>query len=212
MITNENITITEYSGFQHAYDFFNAELFAGHLPALLVTLQRAKGSRGYFSADRFLARAGTDRECTAHELALNPDTFDGRSDEEILSTLVHEMAHAWQQWFGTPSRTAYHNREWAAKMEELGLMPSNTGTPGGKRTGQKMTHYIIPGGPYARAYVKLKQHGYHLGWQSRRVDPQASAKRASKTKFTCGDCGQNAWAKADAVIICGSCECPMEAT
>ena len=28
-------------------------------------------------------------------------------------------------------------------------------------------------------------------------------KRASKTKFTCPECGQNAWAKPDALLLCG---------
>lgn len=30
-------------------------------------------------------------------------------------------------------------------------------------------------------------------------------KKASKTKFTCQECGQNAWAKPDALLICGNC-------
>jgi hypothetical protein len=80
---SEPITISEYRGFQQAYDFFNAELFDGALPNQLVTLQRHANSRGYFSPDSFRAR---DNEDTVHELALNPDTFDGRTDEEIIST------------------------------------------------------------------------------------------------------------------------------
>jgi hypothetical protein len=36
------------------------------------------------------------------------------------------------------------------------------------------------------------------------------AKERSKTKFTCPSCGQNAWAKPDAALICGTCEEPME--
>jgi predicted RNA-binding Zn-ribbon protein involved in translation (DUF1610 family) len=34
---------------------------------------------------------------------------------------------------------------------------------------------------------------------------QAKAKKASKTKFTCPECGQNASAKPDALLICGAC-------
>jgi predicted SprT family Zn-dependent metalloprotease len=30
------------------------------------------------------------------ELALNPDAFIDRTDEQICSTPVHEMVHAWQ--------------------------------------------------------------------------------------------------------------------
>lgn len=198
----EAITPAEYRAFQEAYDFFNAELFAGSLPHVLVTLQRHAKARGYFSPDRFTGRT---EKAAAHELAMNPDTFTGRSDEEILSTLAHEMAHVWQQSHGTPPRRSYHDRQWAAKMKEIGLHPSTTGQPGGKETGQSVTHYIVPGGAYAEAYAKLENHGFQLHWQSAPAGQQAKAKTASKTKFTCPDCGQNAWGKPDSLLICGVC-------
>jgi hypothetical protein len=85
-------------------------LFAGSLPQVLVTLQRHANTRGYFSPERFKGRI--DKQ-TVHELALNPDNFTGRSDELILSTLMHEMVHVWQETYGEPSRRGYHNRQWA---------------------------------------------------------------------------------------------------
>jgi hypothetical protein len=36
------------------------------------------------------------------------------------------MAHHWQAHFGDPCRGRYHNREWAARMEALGLMTTDT--------------------------------------------------------------------------------------
>jgi hypothetical protein len=36
-----------------------------------------------------------------------------------------------------PKRRNYHNKEWAAKMIALGLMPSSTGMVGGKITGAR---------------------------------------------------------------------------
>jgi hypothetical protein len=52
----------------------------------------------------------------------------------------------------------------------------------------------------------------HGGGRARRVPrgdlpagPQGKAKKASKTKFTCPDCAQNAWAKPGALLICGAC-------
>jgi hypothetical protein len=65
--------------------------------------------------------------------------------------------------------------------------------------------YIIPGGLYAQAFAKLKAKGFQLHWQSAPESKQAKAKKASKTKFTCPECGQNAWAKPDALLICGDC-------
>ena len=108
------ITPAEYGAFQKAYDFFNAELFGGTLPHVLVTLQRHAKARGYFSPKRFTGRTET---AAAHELAMNPDSFTGRTDELILSTLTHEMAHVWQQTHGKPPTRCYHDRQWAAKMK-----------------------------------------------------------------------------------------------
>jgi hypothetical protein len=199
----ETITQAEYRAFQEAYDFLNSSLFGGSLPHVLVTLQRHAKARGYFAPERFTGRL---EKTAVHELALNPDSFIGRTDELILSTLAHEMAHVWQQHCGRPPRRSYHDRQWAAKMKEIGLQPSTTGEPGGKETGQSVTHYIIPGGAYARAYVELQETGFQLHWESAPEDRQARVKKAaSKTKFTCPECGQNAWAKPDALLICGQC-------
>jgi predicted SprT family Zn-dependent metalloprotease len=198
----EAYTKTEYQGFQQAYDFFNRELFDKRLPQVLVTLQRHAKSRGYFSPERFNGRID---ESAVHELALNPDAFTGRTDEMILSTLAHEMAHVWQQTHGKPPRRSYHDRQWAAKMREIGLQPSSTGEPGGKETGQTVSHYILPGGRYAKAYAKLAARGFQLHWQSAPERGEDRAKKTSKTKYTCPHCGQNAWAKPDALLICGVC-------
>jgi hypothetical protein len=116
------------------------------------------------------------------------------------------MAHVWQQTFGTPPRRCYHDKEWAAKMKEIGLQPSTTGQPGGKETGQSVTHYLIPGGPFARAYAKLAATGFQLNWQSVPFDGgERKKKAASKTKYTCPTCGANAWAKPETQLICGAC-------
>src|SRR5262245_3396550 len=181
----DTITQREYSAFQQAFDFFNKELFGGGLPAVMITLQRRGSTFGYFSPKKFAGRA---EATTTHELALNPDHF-GRTDEKILSTLVHEMAHLWQESFGKPSRRNYHNKEWAAKMKTIGLYPSSTAEPGGKETGARISHYIVPGGPYELAFARLKTTGFELRWQSR-ADPNRKKKAESKTKYTCPSCSQ----------------------
>lgn len=121
--TSEAITPVEYGGLQRAFDHLNERLFGSALPDCLLTLQRRANSGGHFGADRFTERGGTKRE---HEINLNPDGFVGATDEFIVSILLHEQVHLWQYVLGTnkPKRFSYHNREWAAKMIELGLMRS----------------------------------------------------------------------------------------
>jgi hypothetical protein len=202
-----NPTAYTYNSLDDAYAFFNHELFGGTLPHCLITMQRHKGANGFFAPERFGSRDGST---ITDEIALNPATFADRTIKQILSTLAHEMAHLWQQHFGEPSRTSYHNKEWAAKMKEIGLYPSSTAEPGGKETGQKVSHYIIEGGPFDVAFAKLEAIGVSelLGdrWDEGEKAAKAKAKKnASKTAFQCPTCELKAWAKADARLICGEC-------
>jgi predicted SprT family Zn-dependent metalloprotease len=196
----------EYVTLSAAFDFFNKQMFDAALPPVLLTLQRHAGSNGYYSAKMFEARGR--KTGSTDEIALNPKRFKQRTDEEILSTLVHEMAHEWQYCFGTPGRKGYHNAEWADKTEALGLMPSDTGQPGGRRTGQRMSHFIIRGGPFDVACRKLLKNGTKLEWQSRESDELKQ--RQSKTKYTCRKCGLNAWAKPEVRLGCIDCQQEME--
>jgi len=80
------------------------------------------------------------------------------------------MTHHWQEHFGTPSEgNHHHNQEWADKMESLGLMPSKSGLPGGKRTGRSISHYIIQGGKFSQSCTRLIENGFILPWMDRHL-------------------------------------------
>jgi hypothetical protein len=217
------ITALAYATLQNAFDFFNLILFAGALPQLLITLQRHARTLGYFSEKKFHQRG--DGKTHVHEIALNPDGFVGHSDEEICQTLVHEMTHAWQAEFGDGGRGHYHNRQWAAKMRSIGLMPSSTGRPGGAETGDRMSDYILEGGPFqvaCRAFLDR----YSLVWESSSrsgdapsadgngsgssggneptSDGPKGAKSQTRAKFACPipKCTETAWAKPSAKLAC----------
>jgi SprT-like family len=210
MITSP--THRTYTGLVAAYDHFNRELFGGKLPPCLITMQRHKGAYGYFSGERFVSLA--DPKEVTDEIALNPATFASRTPVKILSTLVHEMVHLWQHHSGTPSRSGYHNKEWAAKMREVGLIPTDTGEQGGKEVGQKVTHYIEAGGRFERSCTAYLATAPAILYHDRAGNGEEATTRlkkaASKTKFTCPACGLNAWAKPDATLKCGTCEEVME--
>lgn len=201
-------TAATYGEFARAYDHFNAELFGGELPHCLVTLERRKGARGYYSPARFK----NTREEFADQITMNPDHLKSRPDREALSTLVHEQAHLWQQHFGKPSRSNYHNKEWGSKMDELGLTPTSTGQPGGKRTGQRVTHMIVNGGAFDRAYAKLAKTGFELTWGSAPDFATTTKKGAAgkRAKYCCPTCEAAAWGKPGLNINCGDCDEPME--
>lgn len=211
-----------YAGFQLAYDHFNKALFGGELPPCMITLRTFGKARGYFSANRF---ANLGEMTTAHEIALDPRQFMDRSTVEILSTLVHEMCHLWQQEHGSPSRNGYHNAEWGSKMDDVGLTPSDTAQPGGKRTGQNVSHYIEAGGRFETSAQKLIGTGkFQTTWvdvegfllappkpgspAAKLVTPKAKAGKSGKrAKYVCPECGRAAWGKDGLWIACrGSME------
>jgi len=104
------------------------------------------------------------------EIAINPSYFAVTPIIEVLQTLVHEMAHLWQHHFGKPGRGRYHNKEWADKMESIGLMPSSTGRPGGAKTGDCMADYAIEGGMFLQACKDMLTNEFRLSWYDRYPD------------------------------------------
>lgn len=152
-----------YSELQEAYSHFNRELFSGRLPECVITLQRESRSYGYFSRRRFARRSGH----IVDEIALNPTYFGIRPIVETLATLVHEMVHCQQEHTGSPGRRGYHNKEWASLMDAVGLAPSSSGAPGGRRVGERVTHYVVSGGPFDLCCSRLLTRSFELSWWDR---------------------------------------------
>ena len=193
-----------YDALQSAFDHFNKALWDGQLPQALIVLHRKKTAHGYYWPSQWEAKDGGE---SLDEIALNPESLV-RYEREALSTLVHEMAHHWQQHFGQPSRKGYHNGEWAAEMDRIGLTPSSTAEPGGKRTGQRVSHYVAEDGAYAKAYTAWRSKG-KINWSAVSHETGKTEKNKTKTKFSCPSCDQTAWGKAELQIACGVCCVPM---
>ncbi len=225
-------TTETYAELQHAYDIFNVNLYDGTLPECLITLQRQKKIYGYFAPERFENRSGEKTD----EIALNPTYFAVVPLVEIMQTLVHEMAHLWQHHLGTPGRGRYHNEEWAKKMETLGLMPSNTGKPGGKRTGDSMGDYAIEGARFLDVCREFLTSDFKISWYDRfalsnsvtaaqngsglsfnfpggstitatdGIEMTTSTSNKSNRSKYTCDCDINVWGKPELNIVCGNCD------
>jgi hypothetical protein len=148
------------SKYQALYDFFNERLFDEKLPFVIWNSSRKSHDVGFFGSDRWTNKKNNQ---IMHEISINPVYNGLLSFERLCSTLVHEQTHLWQQAYGKPSRSGYHNKEWGDKMESIGLIPSDTGETGGKRTGQRMTHYIVDGGVFQKVFNALPKE-IALSW------------------------------------------------
>jgi hypothetical protein len=167
----------------------------------------------------------------ADEIALNPAYFGVVPIREVMLTLVCALVHCWQAHFGSPGRRRYCNREWADKLESIGVMPSKTGKPEGKRTGERIRGYVVEGGRFELACQKLLTAEFELSWADRFPARHVSAEallaateeemseldgaeieladetpaKPSRTKYTCTTCETSVWGKADLQLGCRVC-------
>lgn len=227
------ITTVQFKTLDDLYKFYNDAIFNGELAECIVNMSRHGGAYGFFAANRW--RSGQEDKRIVHEISINPD-YMNRTDKEWHSTLVHEMCHLWQEDNGNPSRRGYHNKEWAKKMIEVGLMPTDTGEEGGKMTGQSVTHYVIEGGIFDRVFNTLKSEDLDAlrlkylptlaalsfkpgkrsederegeGEDEGGEEPGNKKGGRSKIKYTC-PCGMNVWGKPNLRLRCNECEGDFE--
>lgn len=198
-------TQAQYAAFYLVFDHFNQELFGRMLPdTMLVFAKAGKRTLGYYIAERW---RGSDAKIPIGEIALCPDHLS-RTERETASTIAHEMCHLWQHKYGRHSRRGYHNTEFANRMESIGLIASATGRPGGARTGQRMTHYVVDGGPFDLSFQRLPKGSllpFVVG-TPRTITPlgpepgEPKPRDPSKLTYICG-CGAKMWGKQGLGVI-----------
>lgn len=154
--------VRDYVTLSDCYDLFNIRLFDGKLRGCVLTFEDRGQHCGYFRQGGFIGRDGEERR---DEICLNPRHFLANTgDLELLQTLVHEQVHQWQAQFGDASRRTYHNREWAEKMLSVGLVPSHTGRPGGRMTGQQMADYPAEEGEFIQLAREILTRHQLITW------------------------------------------------
>ena len=145
----------QYKALVAAFDYFNRKLFNGILPRCIISFSRFfKMTSGYSIPERWHRANEQGQAVAVHEICLSPSLLL-KDPIDLFAKLVHEMVHIWQWDYGNPSRNGYHNKEWARKMEAIGLMPSHTGEPDGKKTGQTMDQYVLDNGLFKNAVEQM---------------------------------------------------------
>ena len=106
-------TITQ--ALESAHEIIKAE--TGAPRATLLVTRDLKGRKGHFTPSTPWQNGGE----TFHEIAFNLEHFT--TPEELLSTLIHEVAHSLNHQNGIQDCSAnqYHNAKFKAQAEALGL-------------------------------------------------------------------------------------------
>lgn len=167
-MSNNNVespSLKFYQSLEQAFDFYNKELFEGKLNKVFFTVRSGENKDkktqilGYYWQNIFAYQ-----KKPISEIALNISTFGDCSTVEVLAVLVHEMTHQWRAEVSSepydPNRLGGHDEIWGNKMQQMGLVPTNTGIPGGKRTGKQMMHYIADDGLFQQKTLELIKAGF----------------------------------------------------
>ena len=213
----DNTTYRQNLALQNARNYFNKNLFEKVFEKSLgpVMIRPAKHGKAYGYYLKAAWKEGIENPVP--EISLCPCGLH-RSPEAVYSTLVHELVHQYQDEHGYPGRGCYHNLEFSRFMAQVGLICSNTGEPGGKKTGDQMTHYIDPDGLFKKVFVEMpddyllpftplfdKEHYGPLGLGAPLIAPEPINNK-NKTKYTCLGCHSSVWGKPSMNIICGVCK------
>ena len=113
-------TTSEKLRLLHTYLPLIAERFFGAtLPLPTISCERDRITRlGSYRPQDGLA--------LCHRININDQHMD-RPLSELLATLTHELGHQWQRLYGKPGRPPYHNKEFQARMLEIGIPCSSKG-------------------------------------------------------------------------------------
>ncbi|MEO1242779.1 MAG: hypothetical protein AAFX54_12795 [Pseudomonadota bacterium] len=182
----------------------------GGVPNVIITIQSRGRAKGFAAKSIWSNHRGVYLD----QITLIFSNHAHGDIKDLASTLVHEDMHAKQFHDGKPGSGNYHNRQFSDWMKSIGLQTSQTGKPGGAEIGTGMSDYIIEGGPFDCVMDELIAEGFCIPWETidsiQRGSDVGNARPPrdrSKVKFTCPRCGQNAWAKSTAAILCGQDNC-----
>jgi hypothetical protein len=212
-----------YSDLLKAYDFFNKKLFESLLPPIIFTFQRHNG----YIAEARLRRWVNGQDVVYDEISINPEYLAKYPLVEIFQSLVFEMATVWQAHYGNPGVAGLVNKEKVLMLERIGLIPSSTGTPSGKKSGHHKNSFVLYDGPFLIVCRELVRDGFkfHLTDRYPRFRPDkpiltydSNGKPVpitaqcepisdlSEIKYTCYECGAEVYGKPELNIICIDCE------
>jgi predicted SprT family Zn-dependent metalloprotease len=211
ILSYDKPTIGQFTALNNLFDYFNNGLFDNTLNQPMFNFSRKTKTCGFFVPNLWAnAKSNAlDKSKAVHEISVNPDVMKQRGAIDVFQTIVHEMCHLWQYDYNVANDLkfvgGYHDKEFAKKIESIGLMPSSTGMPNGKKTGQKMSDYLIKGGKLDLLIKKMPDH-IKLPFEASPLARKESTSGKNKVKYTCPCCNTNIWGKPELNIKCTDCE------
>ena len=174
-------------------------LFDVELPDCMITLGTDHEESNFFKPKAWIDKS--NKLSLISNIILNPVIIGHKSIDWHIA-IVLGMVHLKQYLYGNPGRRGYHNLEYAKMAEKAGIIMSDTGMPGGMKTGEKLLQYVPADSPLEKAY---KNHpDKYIRYVSFYLGEAKSSSNKSQKKYTC-PCGINMWGKRRLRVTCDEC-------
>ena len=155
-----------YDQLTKIFDEFNQKLFeeilGDFVPDCIITLQHKSNMYAEMKPSSYIDLSSNNK---VNEICINPQWFGVKPRIEILQYIAHQMVHVYQHAHGEPAGKGKHNEQFLDFMNAIGLMPSDTGMPGGKELGgKKVLNYPIPDGAFLKVANELAESKHLVSW------------------------------------------------
>lgn len=196
------------------YRQLNTDMFGGELEEVLITVQSSSRSYGYVTCNKVWKVKGICK----YELNISAEYLD-RPIEDIVSTILHEMVHVYNQMHGIQDCSrgmTYHNKRFREKAESVGLMVEHDSRIGWSITkpSEKLIDYIVAQQwtdiLISRVRTTAISAPTDKGNGDKGVSDNAQDKKPSSTrKYICPRCGMSVRATKTVRIKCADCDMMM---
>lgn len=203
----ETVKTSRTAGYlEKMFRALNADFYDSEIEEPIITIQSTPGAYGHVTCSKVWQRKGEAR----HELNIGADTLE-RPIEDVVGTLLHEMAHLQNLQHGVKDCSrgnTYHNKRFKATAEAHGLHVEHHARYGWTVTTvtDDTLSYILQQGWEDIQMTRGLQH--HPGAGSGRDAGNATGETPKKTstrKLTCPRCGNSVRATKAVNILCGDC-------
>ena len=182
-------TSSEVLRLLHTYLPLIIKRFYGELPLPALSWERARsGNLGWYLK--------VDGLALNHRINLNKK-YANQPLADLIQTLTHELGHEWQAIYGKPGQGNYHNRQFQAKMQAIGIPCNKRGVSLGMQ--EPFVSFLKELGVEADS-IPFKQ-------ANDEEDQKGPARPGSRLKpWSCG-CSTRVWASAGVLVIAACLKC-----
>jgi hypothetical protein len=166
------------------FDWISPRFFESALPAPVQSFAPSHHTYGHYVVGR--NEIGVKENININPRHLNRPLY------ETLSTLVHELTHAWTKNSGKPSGRRGHGKAWREKMAQIGIICDHRG------------HHLELQDPWV---AFLHEHGVKVEDQPEELIEETRRDSSSGTclkRWACG-CPTRIWACVRVTAICTRC-------